>query len=180
VGGGAGGSVAGLVVDVRRWQCLILDQLNLKLTHMARANKGDNLKLAGDGWGHVLSSMMDRMARPVSRVLEPHVKFASRVRSERWLVHLFFSLASARNPRLLSMLKTVANLKVRGKFIARTSLGILDGTTGCQLFEGAHKKEINEGATRRCKSPSSDHHTQAGRYAQRVPQVLEFTPADDA
>jgi hypothetical protein len=82
MGGGAGGSVVGLVVDVRRRQCLILDQLNLKLTRMARANKGDNLKLAGDGWGCVLSSMMDRMARPVSRVLEPHVKFASRVRSE--------------------------------------------------------------------------------------------------
>jgi hypothetical protein len=48
-------------------------------------------------------------SRPKSGVLEPHVKFASQVRSERWLAHLFFSPASARNPRLLTMFKTAVS-----------------------------------------------------------------------
>lgn len=47
---------------------------------------------------------------------------------------------------------------MKGMATESTSLNLFEDITGRQLFEEAHKKNINEEATRRRKSSPSDHH----------------------
>jgi hypothetical protein len=51
---------------------------------------------------------------------------------------------------------------MKGMATESTSLNLFEDITGRQLFEEAHKKNINEEATWRRKSSPSDHH--AGHY----------------